>query len=70
MSLKAVVLNASFKASSTWRLKQWITCSQVAFSFSNLLTPLCFPKLTLAPLALILTRLSVKDFSTSFKSLF
>ena len=61
MSSKPVVINASFKASSTRWFKQWITCSQVAFSCNNLPTPLCFPKLTLAPLTLIPTNLSVKD---------
>ena len=61
VSSKAVVLNASFKASSTQWLKQWITSSQVAFSCTNLPTPLCFPKLTLAPSTLISTNLLVKD---------
>ena len=58
MSLKAVVLNAPFKASSTRWLKQWISCSQLAFSCTNLSTPLCFPKLTLAQSTLIPTNFS------------
>ena len=60
-SSKAVVLNASFKASPTRWLKQWITCSQVSFSSTNLPTSLCFPKLTLAPLTLISINLFVED---------